>query len=117
MKKEDFKKNTVNYLYNLIDGWFPKQGFQDSMVNASLKTIIEANQNKYDGIIDLFTDEKGNVLTERLIDNVADTLKNQKIDIREFVSNNFNGGIAKFLPNKILLFTDDDIELLKKLLK
>lgn len=107
MKKEEFKLKTINYINKLIDNWFDTNTLQDNLARSFAKTIVKANQNKYDNIIDMLTDEKGNVLVEDLLNNF-NLSNNIEMDLTKYSS---------FLPNKILLLTQEDINEFKKYIK
>lgn len=107
MKKGEFKMKAVNYMNKLIDNWFDTNTLQDNLARSFAKTIVKANQNKYDNIIDMLTDENGDVLVDDLLNNL--NIKNNiEMDLTKYGS---------FLPNKILLLTPNDIEEFKKFLK
>lgn len=106
MKKGEFKIKAVNYINKLIDNWFDSNTLQDNLARSFAKTIVKANQNKYDNVIDMLTDDNGNVLVEDLLDNF-NLNDNIEIDLTKYSS---------LLPNKILLLTQNDIDEFKKYL-
>lgn len=106
MKKEEFKSKSIEYINKLIDEWFDTNSLQDNLARSFAKTFVKANQNKYDNIIDMVTDEKGNVLIDDLLNNF-NIGHNIEMDLSKYGS---------WMPNKILLLTQNDIEEFKKIL-
>lgn len=110
MKKSEFKLRALNYINNIIDGWFPNDTFNDSIVNGIAKTAIKANQNKFDDMLDVITDDKGELLIEDLLKNIGSNFigdNGVKMDLREF-ARPFLGNYVAMLPNKILIYTKED---------
>ena len=107
MKIQEFKIRTINKLNSLIDQWFDN-GFQDGMINGVLKTIIKANQNKYDELLKVFSDEQGNIdlseINKQMEKSVPDNLE---IDLKDYAN---KLGVPPYLvPNKILFLPKKDI--------
>lgn len=109
MKKQEFKAYILNKLYNVLDQWFDTNTLQDNATKAIVKTIIQAKQHSFDEIIDVVTDEQGEVRTDILLNNIEDMLpQSVNIDLLQYAEQ-FN--IPKWIvPNKILLLTKDDIK-------
>ena len=118
MKIEEFKDVLTLFLGDLINQWFDGKGFNELMLNSGLKTIIKANRNKYDGIINLFTDEKGNVMINDILTNIDENIIGDglTIDVREF-GKQYLGELSSLLPPKILIFGKNDLNQLKNMLK
>lgn len=91
MKKGELKLKIEHGLMNLIPEWFDEPIYQ-----AFAKTIVKANINKFDNMIDLITDDSGNVLVDDIINNLSDI----QIDLTKYSS---------LLPNRILLLSKQDI--------
>lgn len=108
MKLSEFKLTTINKLNHIIDEWFDGQTIQDRFLNGSLKTIIKAKQNSYDGIINMFADEEGNIDLSELKKQMEGVIPEKlEMDISQITS---KWGVPKYLiPNKILLLTKTDI--------
>ena len=107
MKVTEFKVRTINKLFNIIDGWFDN-GFQDGMINGVLKTIIKANQNKYDELLKVFTDEQGNIDLSEINKQMEKVVpENLEIDLKDYAN---KMGVPPYLvPNKILILPKQDI--------
>lgn len=107
MKVTEFKTRTINKLFSIIDGWFDN-GIQDGIINGVLKTVIKANQNKYDELLKVFTDEQGEIdLTEINKQMMRVVPENTELDLRE-MANRFN--VASYLvPNKVLILSKKDV--------
>ena len=106
MKKGELKIKVSNYFNRQIDEWFDTNSLQDNLARTLAKTIVKANQNKFDALIDLMTDENGDVLVDDLLNNFE--FKDITIDLTQFSS---------LLPRKILIFSRSDFEELKNAIK
>ena len=107
MKIQEFKIRTINKLNSLIDQWFDN-GVQDGIINGVLKTLIKNNKDKYDQMLNLFIDDKGDVDLSLLHQQLDKTITNDiELELRD-IANKL--GIPIYLiPNKILYLTKNDI--------
>lgn len=107
MKKEIFKQKMTNYLHKLVNQWFDTTSTVDIMANGFAKTMIKANINKYDTLLDLFSDENGDILVNDLIDNLGDRLIGDgiQIDLRAIFPQ-----FKAILPPKVLLYSRKDLD-------
>lgn len=106
MKKGELKMIITNHLNKQIDGWFDTNTLQDNIARSFAKTMVKANQNKFDNIIDMLTDETGDVLVDDLLNNFE--FQDFTIDLTQYSS---------LLPRKILIFSKSDFEQLKNAIK
>lgn len=106
MKKGELKMIITNHLNKQIDGWFDTNTLQDNIARSFAKTMVKANQNKFDNIIDMLTDENGDVLVDDLLNNFE--FQDFTIDLTQYSS---------LLPRKILIFSKSDFEELKNAIK
>lgn len=106
MKKGELKIKVSNYFNRQIDEWFDTNSLQDNIARSFAKTMVKANQNKFDNIIDMLTDENGDVLVDDLLNNFE--FKDFTIDLTQYSS---------LLPRKILIFSRSDFEELKNAIK
>lgn len=98
MQTSEAKAVIVKHLNKLITEWFADK----PLIQAFAKTALQANLNKYDSILEMLTDEKGNLLVDELIDNLG--IKNgYEIDLTT---------ISPLLPNRILIISKSDIDAL-----
>ena len=105
MKKNEVKKIVSDYLIKMMNEWFPDK----VLVRAFGITAIQANVNKFDGIIDMITDDNGDVNIDGLVDNLGEYLdKDLTIDLTT---------ISPFLPQRILIITKSDMQTLIQKLK
>lgn len=104
MKKNEVKKIVSDYLIKMMGDWFPDK----PLVKALGITAIQANTNKFDGVIDMISDENGDVNIDGLVENLKDYLdKDLQIDLTT---------ISPFLPQRVLIVTKTDMnELINKL--
>lgn len=102
MTKNELKPVVGDFLKRMMEEWFPDMPF---MKGIGL-SLIDANINKYDPIIDMFADENGNIDIENLRNNIPST--EIRISLKE---------LSPILPNRILLITKNDMDrLFKKLM-
>lgn len=106
MKKGELKMIITNHLNKQIDGWFDTNTLQDNIARSFAKTMVKANQNKFDNVIDMLTDENGDVLVDDLLNNFE--FQDFTIDLTQYSS---------LLPRKILIFSKSDFEELKNAIK
>lgn len=106
MKKGELKMIIINHLNKQIDGWFDTNTLQDNIARSFAKTMVKANQNKFDNIIDMLTDENGDILVDDLLNNFE--FQDFTIDLTQYSS---------LLPRKILIFSKSDFEELKNAIK
>lgn len=106
MKKGELKMIITNHLNKQIDMWFDTNTLQDNIARSFAKTMVKANQNKFDDAIDMLTDENGDVLVNDLLDNFE--FQDFTIDLTQYSS---------LLPRKILIFSKSDFEELKNAIK
>ena len=106
MKKGELKMIITNHLNKQIDGWFDTNTLQDNIARSFAKTMVKANQNKFDNVIDMLTDENGDVLVDDLLNNFE--FQDFTIDLTQYSS---------LLPRKILIFSRSDFEQLKNAIK
>lgn len=96
MQTSEAKAVIVKHLNKLITEWFGDK----PLIQAIAKTVLQANINKYDNILGLLTDEKGNLLVDELVNNLG-IMNGYQIDLTT---------ISPLLPNRIVLITKEDIE-------
>ena len=108
MKVSEFKLRAVTGINKLIDEYFGGDNMKDKFVNSTLKVIVKQNQHKFDNILEIFSDEKGEINTTTIIDQYSDVIGGDGfvIDIRDFIKNDW---LRSMLPNKALKVKKEDI--------
>lgn len=108
MKASEFKLRVVSTLNELVDVYFGSDSMVDKFVNSTLHVMIKQKSYMLDDVMNLFTDQDGNINEELLIDEYSKMFgdKDIVIDIRDFIKNEFVKGM---LPNKSLIIKSDDI--------
>lgn len=97
MKKDDLKPILKDFLGKMMNEWFDDKPLFKTLGNS----LITANINKYDNVLDMFADENGDIDVEGILNNIGDTMEDSfKIDLQEF---------SPLLPNRILLISKEDI--------
>ena len=104
MQINEVKSIIHNHLTKLINEWFGDK----PIVKALAQTALKANLNKYDNLLEMITNEKGEVMLEELVENLG-ILDGYQIDLTT---------ISPLLPNRILIISKEDIqEILRDLQK
>lgn len=97
MKRAEFKSVLSGFLKKMMMEWFPDKPF----VKGLGISIIDANINKYDSLIELFEDENGDIDAKGLIKNIGSHDEPYKINLGQY---------SPMLPNRTLLITKEDLE-------
>lgn len=104
MKKEQLKPILGDFLKKMMGEWFPDK----PLVKGLGISLVDANINKYDSLIDMFADENGDIDIENLKRNMGDTITEPfKIDLQQ---------ISPILPNRVLIISKNDIDRLFNML-
>ena len=104
MKKEELKPILKDFLTDMVNEWFPDKPLFKALGNS----LITANINKYDNLMDLFSDENGDIDIEEILNNITETMEESyMIDLQKYSS---------FLPSRILLISKEDIKKLMSIL-
>ena len=108
MKASEFKLRFITTLNNLIDTYFGSNTMVDKFVNSTLHVMVKQKSYMLDDVLQLFTDQNGDINEELLIDEYSKMFgdKDIIIDIRDYIKNDF---IKSMLPNKSLVIKSDDI--------
>lgn len=106
MKKAQVKDIVSKKLIRLMGDWFGDR----PLFQALGITIIQTNVNKFDGLLDMLTDENGDVNVKDLVNNLGTSLEqDMTIDLTT---------LSPYLPNRIIIITKNDIkEIIDELLK
>lgn len=71
------------------------------LIQAIGITVVQTNLNKFDGLLDMLTDETGQVNIDGLIENLGSIIEQDyTIDLTT---------ISPYLPNRILIISKQDI--------
>lgn len=105
MTKVQLKDIVSKKIITLMREWFADK----PIIQAVGITIVQTQINRFDGLIDMLTDESGNINIEALIDNLGTILEQDyTIDLTT---------ISPYLPNRVLIITKEDIQQLVEELK
>ena len=106
MKKAEIKTLISNKLIRLMGEWFEGK----PLYQALGITIVQTNVNKFDSLIDMLTDEEGNVKMDLLIENLGEYVeKDYTIDLTT---------ISPYLPQRTIILSKNDIkEIIDEVLK
>lgn len=103
MTKKELKPIVGDFLRGMMEDWFPDM----PIVKGIGLSLVDANINKFDNVIEMFEDENGNIDIENLRNNIPST--EIRISLKE---------LSPILPNRTLLITKNDMDrLFKKLMR
>lgn len=98
MNKNAIKDIISKKIITLMRDWFSDK----PLIQAIGITVVQTNLNKFDPLLDMLTDEQGNVNIDGLIDNLGDIVKQDyTIDLTT---------ISPYLPSRVLIISKTDIE-------
>lgn len=98
MKKHELKPIIKDFLTNMMNEWFEDKPVWKTIGNS----LISANINKYDNVLDMFADDKGDIDVENILNNINDIMETPlKIDLQQY---------SPLLPSRVLLITKQDIK-------
>lgn len=97
MKRDDFKYVVSDFLKKRMAEWFTDKPF----IKGLGLSLIDANINKYDSLLEMFEDENGNIDVKGIVSNMGDIKEPIKIDLSQY---------SPLLPKRVLLITKDDID-------
>lgn len=108
MKVSEFKLRAISTINSLIDTYFGSNTMVDKFVNSTLHIMVKQKSYMLDDVLNLFTDQDGNIDEELLIDEYSKMFGENDIiiDIRRYIKNDF---VRDMLPNKSLVIKSDDI--------
>lgn len=106
MRKEEIKKIVGDKLIRLMGEWFEGR----PLYQALGITVVQTNINKFDSLMDMLTDEEGNVKIDLLVENLGEYVeKDYTIDLTT---------ISPYLPKRTIILSKDDIkEIIGEVLK
>ena len=100
MTKVEIKNIISKKIITLMRDWFADK----PLIQALGITIVQTNVNKFDGLIDMLTNENGEVNIDALIENMGTILENDyTIDLTT---------ISPLLPKRVLIISKEDIKAL-----
>lgn len=107
MKANELKQKLEKSAIELINVYYNDNTLIDKLTNSTLKAILKANMTKIDGVLDLFTDNEGNIDAESILSCYAEQIGDGlELDIKQYIKSDF---ICNLLPNKVLIISKDDI--------
>jgi hypothetical protein len=108
MNTQEVKLKLITSVNRLIDTYFGTPTVMEKMINATLKVLVKQNAYKIDGMLELFTDQNGNINPQDILLEYANQLDENGIivDIKQYINNDT---LRNFLPNKVLVLKREDI--------
>lgn len=108
MRKEEISYNIKQFVYKLIDDMLPQDGLLGKIENRTAKYWVEQNQWRLNKILSSLTDENGGIDPNQLVEQYKDVLFEEgelRLSMKDIVPDVF----SDILPNKIVVFTVDDL--------
>ena len=97
MNKIQLKDIISKKIITLMRDWFEDK----PLIQAIGITIVQTNLNKFDGVIDMLTNETGQVNIDGLIENLGSIIEQDyTIDLTT---------ISPYLPSRVLIISKQDI--------
>jgi hypothetical protein len=108
MNTQEVKLKLITSVNRLIDTYFGTPTVMEKMINATLKVLVKQNAYKIDGMLELFTDQNGNINPQDILLEYANQIDENGIivDIKQYINNDT---LRNFLPNKVLVLKREDI--------
>lgn len=98
MNKIEIKDIISKKIITMMRDWFADK----PLIQAIGITVVQTNINKFDGLLDMLTDESGQINTDALIENLGSILEQDyTIDLTT---------ISPLLPKRVLIISKADIE-------
>ena len=98
MTRTQLKDIVSKKVITLMRDWFNDK----PLIQALGITIIQTNINKFDSLLDMLTDENGNVNVDGLVENLGILIEQDyTIDLTT---------ISPYLPSRILIISKEDIK-------
>lgn len=108
MRKEELEYNIKKYVYRLIDDIMPEKGLLSKIENRTAKYWVDQNQWRLDDILSVFMDKDGCIDERHLVDYYRDALFEDG-EIRISLSDLVGEKYKSMLPDKLILFREDDL--------
>lgn len=108
MKTGEIKIRLFNVLMTMIDTYFSAPSMSEKFINSTLKILVKQNINKIDSMLDLFTDENGDINAEEIISEYAEMFDESGyvFNIKDYIENE---AVKKFIPDKALVIKREDV--------
>jgi hypothetical protein len=108
MKAGEVKIRLANTVQNLIDTYFGGSSINEKFINSTLKIILKQNLYKVDSILNLFTDQNGDININEIINEYSNMIgENGMIfDIKQYVNNDI---VKSIIPDKVLIIKQEDL--------
>lgn len=108
MKSSELKLRVITSLNNLIDTYFGTNTMVDKFINSTLHVVVKQKSYMLDDVLNLFTDDEGNINEELLFEEYSKMFGDNDIviDIRDYIKNDM---VKSMMPNKSLIIKQEDI--------
>lgn len=98
MNKNEIKDIISKKIITLMRDWFADK----PLIQAIGITIVQTNVNKFDGLLDMLTNDEGEINVDALIENLGPIVEQDyTIDLTT---------ISPLLPKRVLIISKEDIK-------
>lgn len=98
MNKNEIKDIISKKIITLMRDWFADK----PLIQALGITIVQTNVNKFDGLLDMLTNDEGEINVDALIENLGPIVEQDyTIDLTT---------ISPLLPKRVLIISKEDIK-------
>lgn len=98
MNKNEIKDIISKKIITLMRDWFSDK----PLIQALGITIVQTNVNKFDGLLDMLTNDEGEINVDALIENLGPIVEQDyTIDLTT---------ISPLLPKRVLIISKEDIK-------
>lgn len=98
MNKNEIKDIISKKIITLMRDWFADK----PLIQAIGITIVQTNVNKFDGLLDMLTNDEGEINVDALIENLGSIVEQDyTIDLTT---------ISPLLPKRVLIISKEDIK-------
>lgn len=108
MKAGEIKMRLFNTVITMIDTYFGATTMSEKFINSTLKILLKQNIGKIEPMLELFSDENGEINAEEIINEYAEMFDESGyvFDLKNFIENET---VKKFIPDKVLVIKREDI--------
>lgn len=108
MKIGEVKMRLSRTAFDLVDTYFGGSAINEKFINSTLKLLIKQNLYKVDSVLELFTDQFGEINMNDVVHEYSNMIDEQGLvfDIKKYVDNDV---IKSLIPDKVLIIKRDDI--------
>lgn len=108
MRTQEVKLKLITSVNKLIDTYFGLPTVSEKLINATLKVLVKQNAYKIDGMLNMLSDQNGEINPQDVLVEYANQIDENGIviDVRQYINNDT---LKQMMPNKVLVIKKEDI--------